>query len=72
MFQLFQWLDGKKTYIIGFLSLTNAFLGTQKVYDQNTMAYIQAVLTLLAGGAEFATVKFGSRQPFTDPSEKKE
>jgi hypothetical protein len=61
MKDFFSWLDGKKTYLFGILALTNAFLGTQGLYDQTTMAYIQAVLTLLAGGAEYTTIKLGAR-----------
>lgn len=58
---ILSWLDGKKTYIFGILALTNAFLGLKEVYDQPTMAYIQALITLLSGSAEFATVKLGVR-----------
>lgn len=56
------WLDGKKTYIFSILSLTNAFLGGQGVYGQEVMAYVQAVLAVVAGGAEFSTVKLGARK----------
>ncbi len=57
-----EWLDGKKTYIFSILSLTNAFVGGQGFYNQETMAYIQAVLAVLAGGAEYSTVKLGARR----------
>lgn len=56
------WLDGKKTYIFGILALTNAFLGAKGVLDVDTIAYIQSVLTLLAGGAEYTTVRLGIRK----------
>lgn len=60
--QILSWLDGKKTYIFGILALTNAFLGLEHVYGQNAMAYIQAIISLLSGGAEAATVKLGARK----------
>lgn len=59
---IFAWLDGKKTYIFAALSLTNSFLGLMKVYDQNTMAYVQGMITILSGGAEYTTVKLGARK----------
>jgi len=59
---IFSWLDGKKTYIFGILMLTNSFLGIKGVFDVDSVAYIASVLTLLSGGAEYATVKLGARK----------
>lgn len=59
---LFNWLDGKKTYLFGILSLTFAFLGLKEVIDQDTQSYLQAVLALIAGGAQYSTVKLGARR----------
>ena len=58
---LLTWLDGKKTYIVGAISLTVAFLGLKHIIDQETQAYLQALLALFAGGAELTTVKLGAR-----------
>jgi cytochrome c oxidase subunit IV len=56
------WLDGKKTYIFGAISLTVAYFGLQGYLDQNTQSYLQALIALFAGGAEAVTVKMGIRE----------
>lgn len=58
---ILSWLDGKKTYIFGAISLTVAYLGLQGFLDQNTQSYFQALIALFAGGAEAATAKLGIR-----------
>lgn len=59
---VFSWLAGKKTYIFGSIALTIAYLGLKHVIDQDTQAYISALLVLFAGGAEYTTVKLGARK----------
>ncbi len=59
---IFSYLDGKKTFIVAFLALTVAYAGLMGGLDQHTQSYLQAVLALVAGGAEVATVKLGARK----------
>lgn len=63
MYQLLEWLHGKKAIIFGLVHLTNAFLALKGIYDADVSAYIAGVLTLLAGGADYATtVKLGTKR----------
>lgn len=58
----FSWLDGKKNYIASVLLLTNSFLGLKGVFDNDTVAYIAAMVGVLMTGAEYTTVKLGAKR----------
>lgn len=55
------WLDGKKTYIASILVLTVSYCGLQGWIDQNTQSYLAAIIAVIAGSAEGATIKLGIR-----------
>lgn len=57
MYKLLEFLHGKKTVIFGVLHLTNALLAAKNVIDADIAAYIASLLTLLGGGADWATAK---------------
>jgi hypothetical protein len=61
MYNALEFLHGKKAILFGLAHLTNALLSLKGVYDTDIATYIAGVLTLLAGGADYATgVKLGT------------
>lgn len=57
MYRILEWLHGKKAILFGIIHLTNAFLALKGIYDADVSAYIAGILTLMAGGADYATIK---------------
>ena len=49
------WLEGKKTTIFGIAALIVSFFVTKGGIDADTGTLIQSILTILAGGASWAT-----------------
>lgn len=58
-YKLLVFLNGKKTYLYGFLTMTNSFVALKGLYDVDTMTYINGVITLFFGTAEYQTQKLG-------------
>ena len=55
--QILKWLSGKKNIIGGLIMTTSAYLATVGVIDTDTAVYINAMATLVFGGASYATGK---------------
>ena len=54
---ILKWLSGKKSIIGGIIMTTSAYLASVSVIDIATATYINAVTTLIFGGASYATGK---------------
>ena len=62
MRKLLTFLQGKKTTIFSILALTNTFFSAMNLYSQEVCAYIQGVLTIVAGGAVYQTNQLGIKK----------
>lgn len=54
---ILKWLSGKKNIIAGVIMTTSAYLASTGVIGMDTATYINAITTLIFGGASYATGK---------------
>jgi len=57
MGQVLEWLHGKKAIIIGICGVVIVYLMKESLIDENLAMALQAILTLLGGGADVMTMK---------------
>jgi hypothetical protein len=56
------WLDGKKSTILAICALVLSYLVSMGVITADLGTLLQAILSVITGGAVYGTSKFGARR----------